>query len=371
MKEREYQKYLRKYDSRDVEPLPLSPGLRCVAVIPACDELETIGRTLASLVVPDDCAAMVVVNHPEGADSRVKRSSFELLGRLRAGWSPCRNLHWIDAPDLRGGVGEARKLGMDAVVASQRADMLEQTILASLDADTVAERDYFPEILAEFGRTPEIAALTIPFRHQPGETPEEELAIRRYEAYLERYVTKLREAGSPYAFQTVGSAFAVRLDAYVRAGGMRVRRGGEDFYFLQATAKVGTVATGRKVLVHPSARPSDRVPFGTGPAVRKLMAGERLSEISDAAFSHLGVLLTLAAAPAGLDDAELLMGKLDPCFRAFLKEEGFPAVWPKILANTPKRAGARLAAFHLWFDGLRTLRCLHRFDRQQAEKPVI
>ncbi len=79
MKEREYQKYLRKCDLRDVEPLPLSPGLRCVAVIPACDELETIGRTLASLVVPDDCAAMVVVNHPEGADSRVKRSSFELL----------------------------------------------------------------------------------------------------------------------------------------------------------------------------------------------------------------------------------------------------------------------------------------------------
>ena len=53
------------------------------------------------------------------------------------------------------------------------------------------------------------------------------------------------------------------------------------------------------------------------------MAGERLSEISDAAFSHLGVLLTLAAAPAGLDDAELLMGKLDPCFRAFLKR-GIP-----------------------------------------------
>ena len=140
MKEREYQKYLRKCDLRDVEPLPLSPGLRCVAVIPACDELETIGRTLASLVVPDDCAAMVVVNHPEGADSRVKRSSFELLGRLRAGWSPCRNLHWIDAPDLRGGVGEARKLGMDAVVASQRVEVLEQTILASLDADTVAEQ---------------------------------------------------------------------------------------------------------------------------------------------------------------------------------------------------------------------------------------
>lgn len=369
LKEREYLKYLRKCNLLPVEPRPLPSGLRCVAVIPACDELETIGRTLASLFVPDDCAVLVVVNHPADAVSRVKEASGELLQRLNAGVFGCPNLHWIAAPDLHGGVGEARKLGMDAVIASQKAEDLERESIASLDADTVVESDYFTEIIGYFEREPRLAALSIPFRHLPGETPEEERAIRRYEAYLKRYVEKLREAGSPYAFQTVGSAFAVRLDAYVRAGGMRIRKGGEDFYFLQAVAKSGAVATGGKVLVHPSARPSERVPFGTGPAIRKLLAGGELSEISDEAFAGLSQILGRTELASCLENAELFLEEQDERCVQFFRSEGFPEVWPKILANTPKCATARIAAFHRWFDGLRTLRCLHWLDRCSGSGP--
>ena len=46
----------------------------------------------------------------------------------------------------------------------------------------------------------------------------EEAAIRAYEAYLARYVEALRAAGSPYAFQTVGSALAARASAYAACG---------------------------------------------------------------------------------------------------------------------------------------------------------
>ena len=155
----------------------------------------------------------------------------------------------------------------------------------------------------------------------------------------------------------------MRAAAYVRAGGMRVRKGGEDFYFLQAAAKTGRVVTGDRVLVHPSPRPSDRVPFGTGPAVRKLMAGEVPAEISDAAFAFLGRLLARAAGPGGLEEAELFLDQIDSCSADFLRQEGFLLIWPKVLANTPDRRDARLAAFHGWFDGLKTLRYLHRIDR--------
>ena len=367
MKAIEYYKYLKKCDLRVVEPAPLPSGSRCIAVIPACDELETIRRTLDSLKPLPGCAVLVVVNHPEDAVSRIKESSSELLRRFRGGFFARSDLHWIEAPDLNGGVGEARRLGMDAVVASQRPESIEHTVIASLDADTVVESDYFSEVLRAFERAPRIAALSIPLSHLPGETPEEDRAIRRYEAYLARYVAKLREAGSPYAFQTVGSAFAVRLDIYVRAGGMRIRRGGEDFYFLQAVAKIGPVGTGDKILVHPSARPSERVPFGTGPAVRKLMAGEKLSEISDRAFEALGRLLIRVKEAGDLENAEQFLQKLDPECAFFLRAEGFPVIWPKVLVNTPKRADARRAAFHRWFDGLRTLRCLHAFDRRAAD----
>ena len=74
------------------------------------------------------------MNHPADAPSRVKAASGELLRLLASGAFSCRNLFWIDAPDLTGGVGEARKLGMDAVIASCHAEQAERVILASLDS---------------------------------------------------------------------------------------------------------------------------------------------------------------------------------------------------------------------------------------------
>lgn len=365
MKERDWQKYLRKCRLLPVEPRGLTPAFRAVAVIPACDELEEISGTLASLFPAEDEAVLVVVNHPDDAGEWVREASAELLRRFRSETpAACRNLFWIDAPDLTGGVGEARKLGMDAVVAAQEPELLERTVIASLDADTVVEPDYFSALRQWFERDSATAALSIPFRHRPGATPEEESAIRRYEAYLDRHVAGLRAAGSPYAFHTVGSAFAVRASDYVRAGGMRVRKGGEDFYFLQAAAKSGKVVSGDRVLVYPSPRPSARVPFGTGPAVRKLLEGVPPAEISGAAFAALGKLLDRAT--AGLEDPDRLLRELEAPAAVFLRDEGFALLWPKVLANTPDRADARLAAFHNWFDGLRTLRFLHQFDRTAA-----
>lgn len=79
MKERELQKYLRKCRLLPVEPGPVVAGFRCAAVIPACDELEEIGNTLASLAPGADDMVLLVVNHPADAPSRVKAASGELL----------------------------------------------------------------------------------------------------------------------------------------------------------------------------------------------------------------------------------------------------------------------------------------------------
>ncbi|MDX9908548.1 MAG: hypothetical protein RBS23_03730, partial [Mariniphaga sp.] len=73
---------------------------------------------------------------------------------------------------------------------------------------------------------------------------------------------------------TVGSAFAVTAEAYVKRGGMNRRKAGEDFYFLQNLVHVGAVGEISSTAVHPSARLSDRVPFGTGPVLKKWMSGE-------------------------------------------------------------------------------------------------
>ena len=64
---------------------------------------------------------------------------------------------------------------------------------------------------------------------------------------------------------TIGSAFAVTANAYIKRGGMTRSQAGEDFYFLQTLAQIGTVGEITTTKVYPSARLSDRIPFGTGP----------------------------------------------------------------------------------------------------------
>ena len=324
-------------------------------MIPCYDENACIGETLASLKkaaerAPFPAAVLAVVNFPRGEDPA---ESLKLLERLRSGEFGLENLLFLYAPDLEGGVGAARKLGMDAFLQALPCEAVSDALLFSLDADATVEPAYFTET-AGFLAGSGAGGVTIGYRHRTGETPEQEKAIRRYEAYLDRYADRLEKCGSPYAFHSVGSAFAVKGDAYIRCGGMKVRRAGEDFYFLQELAKTAGVARLPEVLVRPSPRLSCRTPFGTGRAVRDLMEGKPLPEISDAAFARLRVLL------AALSEEMLDCDVPSLPERAFLQKERFFDIWPGIRRNTPP--SRRLRAFHVWFDGLKTLRFLHFCD---------
>jgi hypothetical protein len=67
---------------------------------------------------------------------------------------------------------------------------------------------------------------------------------------------------------------AVRVDAYRKIGGIAPKKSGEDFYFLQQLCKIGKVATRNSVVVYPETRLSNRVFFGTGPALIKGVGGD-------------------------------------------------------------------------------------------------
>jgi len=328
-------------------------------VIPACDEAAELPRTLDSLelalaAATRRTAVIVVVNHPPGAS---ELPSLEMLRLLEERKTP--GLFVIYAPGMTGGVGAARKLGMDTFVAAHTAESIDDTVIWSLDADTRVEPEYFARVEAAFAAHPGAGFCTLGFRHERGETPELERAIREYEEYLREYVEKLRRAGSPYAFHSIGSAFAVRGSAYVRAGGMKVRSAGEDFYFLQECAKCGAFFEFDNVLVHPSARLSGRNAFGTGPALEKILAGKALNRISPAAFDALATLLGAARDPELAADPERLSAAVPEAVRDFLVSCRFAENWNRILANTPRDPAARERAFHRWFDGLKTLRLLH------------
>jgi hypothetical protein len=347
-------------------------GFAGAVVIPALAEEESLFATLHSLErnppgLLSRFLVLAVVNHRADADGADKAANLRTLRKLSGASFSSLQLAWIDAsskgmelPERTGGVGMARKIGFDLALA--RLDYSgAPPLLVALDADTLVRPDYLEALLRHFETTREGGAV-IPFIHQEGETPEENLAIERYELFLRHYVLGLSLAGSPYSFHTVGSAMACRADAYVRAGGMNRRRAGEDFYFLQQLAKTSGMANLKGTVVHPSARSSHRVPFGTGRAIARMLAGEEdtVRFYSPECFRLLGAWLSLAArewrAPgsAVLDKARDLSEPL----AEYLNHLDLPAVWGRLQRNHPSRE-AFLTGFHGWFDGFKTLRFIH------------
>ena len=349
---RDIDKYRRRHPAQPVSGLE---HFMCCAVIPCYNENEALGETLASLqkaasTVTEKIAFLAVVNYPAGTDPQ---ESVELCRRIREGEFGIPNLFMIFAPELKGGVGEARKIGMDAFLQTLPAEKVPEAVICSMDGDTFVDESYFCEVF-RFFKEHKQGGVSIGLRHYEADTPEQEAAIRRYEAYLDRYAAKLKQAGSPYAFHTVGSAFAVTGKAYIKGGGMKVRQSGEDFYFLQEVAKTSGVGVIEKKLVFPSPRISNRTPFGTGRSVEDLLSGKPLSEVSDSAFDRLQKILEKVS------PATLAFDSPDLPDRAFFEAERFFKVWPGIRRNTPEEKLSQ--AFHVWFDGLKTLRYLHWAD---------
>ncbi len=343
----------------------------CAVVVPACRESKYLPATLRSLSANDRnllarTCVIVVVNRPRGRDDDAEtiRDNMETIRWLRNDAPSGLDTLLVSGKDgnsdlvLDGGVGKARKIGMD--IALEMLSGEPSSFIASLDADTTVEPDYLSSLFGFFASGKADAAV-LGYSHRRDACPAAAEAMETYERYLENYVEGLRRAGSPYAFHTVGSAMAFTAEAYVRAGGMKIRKGGEDFYFLQALRKTASIAGIKKILVHPSGRLSDRVPFGTGPALKKIMAGEKIISHNPMVFTSLGKLLSSSKnlCENRNPDITVWLECLEEEAMEFLLRNNFPEQWPKIARNCPDSAGKRIEAFHRWFDAFRTLKFIH------------
>ena len=172
------------------------------------------------------------------------------------------------------GVGYARKTGMDEAVRRFAAINKPDGIIVSLDADSLVNKNYFVSIENNFRQNPKNEVFTFQFQHDfnPILYSKEEIeACKLYEIYLRYFRLALLSTAFPYCFHTIGSCFGVKASAYVKVGGMPCKQGGEDFYFLHKLAPMTTIGEIKEILVYPSPRLSDRVPFGTGPSVKNIM----------------------------------------------------------------------------------------------------
>ena len=278
-------------------------GFGGAVVIPALAESATLFATLSSLAAnPTELCGrfltLVVVNHRTDAPLSDKADNLATLKLLAAGAPRLSRLRlaWVDAataglemPAKGGGVGLARRIGLDLAL-SRLGGLNGDPLLVCLDADTLVRPDYLPALVRHFAQS-SCGAAVIPFCHQFGPSAEADRLIMRYELFLRGYVLGLSLAGSPYAFHSVGSAMACRASAYVKIGGMNSRSAGEDFYFLQQLARTVGVEQLTGTVVHPSARPSHRVPFGTGRSVSRMQAGGEGEQL----FYHPACFRVLAA----------------------------------------------------------------------------
>jgi glycosyltransferase involved in cell wall biosynthesis len=360
----------------------LEPDWRGVAVIiPLFNEV--FSPTLESLKAATDFAAKgtqsqgrngevrlyCVVNNRRNDRPEVKEGNQELLARLNRAArnnTPGFNLIVIDAasqgreiPEGQG-VGFARKIGMDFAL------LQGAQVIACLDGDTLVSEEYI-SILHDFMRRAHpVDAGCLSFLHQPGETPEAEQAVRRYEGFLAEHSRKLKACGSIYYQTALTPRIVCTKEAYMQSGGMNTRAAGEDFYFLQALTKVcygkGRLPITLPAEVYPSARVSDRVPFGTGQKIGAILAGAALPAYSDFVYEQIGAFIALVNGHIQGDEPiaalQSHVSELLPGVQNFLDANKFFTDWEKIRANMSGPAGLT-RAFQFWFDGLRIIRLIH------------
>lgn len=170
----------------------------------------------------------------------------------------------------KGGVGWARKVIMDWISDNSNDDT---DIIVSMDADTIYPSDYLLKVKNYFCKNKQIYGIAVPYYHPLGKDDIKNKLILRYEIYMRCYFLNLLRIKNTYAFSALGSAMAFPVWAYKKVGGLTPVQSGEDFYFLQKLVKYGRVGIDVDTVVYPSSRFSDRVNFGTGPALIKGYAG--------------------------------------------------------------------------------------------------
>lgn len=358
--------YLKRYGEPEAAAIPLPDDqYGRVVVIPCYDEGlgcldEVLGKVEGSLL------AVVVVNAPEDART-------EPLARTRALWASLAG--GVSDPFLctrtkggipvlaidrasagrqlprRQGVGLARKIGADIGCALIAQGAVRSPWLHFTDADVQLPRNYASEPRAKPG------CLVMPFRHIAPSC----LAPRaeRYELHLRYYVDRLRYAGSPYAFHTIGSTIAIHAGVYAKVRGVPKRNAGEDFHLLNKAAKTAPVRVPPEPEIRIRARLSSRTPFGTGPTLRAMHDVQSFPSYAHESFG------LLREAIAFIDSGTPVQSRT----QALLEELGFFRMFAKAQAGH-KHSHTLRKALHQWFDALRTLRFIHLARRHHPDRPL-
>lgn len=343
-----------------------------IIVVPSIAESKSLPALINSLEQNDELELLntlliVVVNHSISSSEEVKKDNQKTLGYLKNIKSKV-NISFIDAcssgkemDDKNGGVGLARKIGMDLALTKFDYNSMNKKIIICTDADCTVDINYLPEISQEFDKNNYEAAV-VNFAHDISGDDEETKAIICYEIFLRYYVLGLSFAKSDYAFHTIGSTMLCTPEAYVKVEGMNKRKAAEDFYFLEKLAKVYPIGELKSTFVHPSKRGSWRVPFGTGRSVDRFLTNTKDEYLlyDPKSFIVLKTWLEVFNDNLILNQSDLIKTSknIHTALSDFLTHQDFNNFISKVLLknNNPTEVEKQK---HFWFDAFRTLKLIH------------
>jgi len=245
------------------------------------------------------------------------------------------------------GVGWARKTAMDLASANAEAN----DIILSVDADTYYPPNYLLS-LAEIFSDSRVIGHTNPYYHKLTGRIAEDISILRYELYMRVYHINMLLIDNPFAFTAMGSGMATTAHQYRKMGGIAPKLSGEDFYFIQYLKKLGFVSRYNPVKIYPQARFSDRVNFGTGPAMIKGNRGDWRS------YPFYSTELFEQIKNSFNAFEELFSKEIDFPMKSFIeKQSKNEQIWNLLKKNHPAKERF-VRACHELTDGLRILQFL-------------
>lgn len=319
-------------------------------VIPCYNEPDIIStlNSLSECYLPDSkVAVFVVINSSEDsphyaiAQNRITLSAIEYWKQKNPdSFLNIFQIYITNLPLKFAGVGWARKIGMDEVIKQLDRTGTEDGIIVSLDADCTVLPNYIRVIEASFEAKEKNNFFTIDFSHptnSEGLSDFECEGIIRYELHMRYYRNAMEWCGYPHAIHTVGSSFAVRASAYVKQGGMNRRKAGEDFYFLHKLVMLGPYGNINSTTVYPAPRISDRVPFGTGAAMKKWAEGnhELMTTYALNSFLSLKPFFDNPGQFLGLNEEEIWMviNTYSNALKSYIKESDTVKAIMELQAN--------------------------------------
>lgn len=381
------QKYLEKKSNTTWEIEPLSERtFDNIIVIPALAEIDNIKQLIKSLAENDskyfhETLILFVINNTVSASDEIKSENKSTINYLKSILfnnnkdylsgviqNSKINISYINActegyalPDKDGGVGLARKIGMDIALKYFNYKTNTKKILICLDADCTVDKNYIRSIIDYFNLK-NCSAAVVNYEHKLKGYGENDAAIICYELYLRYYLMGLTYAGSSYAFHTIGSSMVCDFESYIKIGGMNKLKAAEDFYFLEKLSKITKVHTVKSTCVYPSSRPSFRVPFGTGQRVNRFLSKARDEYLLYNPQSFVALKQWLALLDS-LDESNFqdILSKsksVDLYLYKFLEENKFILFWEKICSQKLSKQQMTNQKKY-WFDGFKTLKLIH------------